>query len=216
MKKRIAILFALGIILVSGSVVYASDSQENSVGIDVFAKYEQSGTMHPTVILKDGAGTVTIDADTELAVFGAPDNAVTLVAYKIPQSEKEPWKWFKNCLSSQGKMVQPYDIYFQDAAGKRINALDAEFTIEFVQTGKEQMVCSVTTEGVVSVLESVTENGKCSFNADGSHYYVFVEKSGKGTPGKPEKPPKLPKPPKPEKPPKKETLSEFQIIEMIM
>lgn len=175
MKKRIVGLLAIVMTLVLGSVVSAAGAKKDVTDIEVQAKYRQSGEVHPSVLLKEGAGVIKIGADTAVSVTGAPEDAVKLVVHKIPESEAEAWNWFVQCLKDDGKVIQPYDIYFRDADGRRMNVKEVSFTIDMNQKTENLALYSLTTGGKSHQLELFSQEDQYSFTADGSNYYIFAE-----------------------------------------
>ena len=188
MKRGLICLLTVMLMLSLGITVFAADGEIASKEIDVQAKYTRLEHDVPPVDLEDASGTATMEDGAIIHVSDAPENAVSLVIYAIPKDEKEIWAWFNECLKNAGVLVQPYDIYFLDNNGNRLNADGAKISIERNGSSKNLSVYGVTTDGTAAELESSFANGVIVFITNGSHYYVLAEQSDESSSTEPSEP----------------------------
>lgn len=183
MKRILAFLLTTVCVFLSGMTCYAGnttlDRENNQTEVDVYAKSvgEKSGYSAPVA---DGSSSVVTDDGTEIVVSGVPDGVLTLYVVPIPKSETEAWNWFEKCMEGKGTDIRPYDIYFLDAKGNRINANGVTITVTLPVSYENPVVYSVTTDGRVTELRAVVNDGRIIFTADGSNYYVFADRVKSG------------------------------------
>lgn len=174
---RKILIFLLTIILLVGIALpcYAievSGEVGDSVTGNVYAKYV-SVVERDEIPVVDGNEETTTDDGYTISITGAPDNAVVLRVVPIPSAETAAWRWFAECIGSEKTILSIFDIYFEDANGKRINADGVKISISSVSG--EITVFSVTTIGNAVELSCTTANSSITFTANGSHYYVLAK-----------------------------------------
>lgn len=172
MKKLITIILIVLTVLSCGITAFAEAvSDKAEIPVNAKAQYHIEG-QYPAD-LEEGGAVVTVDDGTTITVTNAPNDAARLIVTPIPASERSAWTWITGCFKNTGTPVHTFDIYFVDESGSRINANGAVVTIDCTHCSGTPMVCSLTTEEKVTVLDST----RGTFTTDGSHYYVLAEKT---------------------------------------
>lgn len=174
---RKILIFLLATILLANISLpcYANEvsgEEGESVTGDVYAKYVSTVERDEIPVVDSNAESTTDDGYT-ISITGAPDNAVVLRVVPIPSAETAAWRWFAECIGSENTILSIFDIYFEDANGKRINADGVKISISSVSD--EITVFSVTTSGNAAELNCTTANSSITFTANGSHYYVLAK-----------------------------------------
>jgi hypothetical protein len=99
-----------------------------------------------------------------------------LVVREITAEETEAHGWFSNVLKEMGTRILPYDIYFEKN-GQRIPLNSKiQITITLPDNYTSPLICHVTTDGKVEVLQSNVTDGRISFETKHTGYYVLAEK----------------------------------------
>lgn len=176
MRRILSFLMAIALLFSITVPCYAVEISEDddTVTGDVYARYV-SAVEWDDVPVVDGNAEATTDNGYTVSVSGIPDNAVVLRVVPIPSAETAAWNWFADCIGSGATILSIFDIYFEDADGKRINADGVNISISSVDG--ETIVFSVSTSGNADEVDSVITNGSIAFTANGSHYYVLAKKT---------------------------------------
>ncbi len=180
MRKMRILCLIIGVLFATALPVQAEENPQQNMQGDVYARYVGESRPQDSLIV-DGAADVVTSDGYRISVSGAPSQAFILKAYSIPSSETEAWGWASGCLNNKTKMLCMMDIYFEDAAGNRINANDVKITVSS-PTGTQ--VYSLTTAGHTTKLHSAETSVGMQFTANGSHYYILVLR--KSAPEKPD------------------------------
>ena len=175
MKRKILFLLIAIFVLCTVIPVYAEDTNSNYEEVDVYAKYVRLEHGVPVINIYNGKGMATMDDGTTICVSGVPREAVAFVVYAIPEQEEDAWIWFKKCINDVGVLLQPYDIYFLDQYGNRLNVNQVNITIKQDDINKSHVIYGVTTKGKISKIDSKYSSSMLSFFANGSHYYTIVK-----------------------------------------
>lgn len=183
MRKLISGLLAILIVILLPLSAYAAESPESPSSIGVFAKYVRKVAGESSASVQGGRAQVSTGAGTTVSVSGAPETAGRLVVYPFPKSEKEAWQWIEEQMAGKEKVIQPYDIYFLNKDGGR---LDLGHVTVSIGSGRNMWVYGVSAAGQVTLLNSSFRDGKVWFTANGSSYYVLAERSGSGRPTAPD------------------------------
>ena len=171
MKRISVILIIIGVFISFCVPCYAAESSK-----EVYIRYIQSDD-NSGIPVSDGKAEIIMDDGVTISVTGIDDNAFILKVIPITSDNVEAWNWFYECINNEGVILSIYDIYFEDTEGNRINADNVSVTLTDIRTAP--LVFSVTTSGIVTKLDSHFINDSVTFMANGSHYYMLVEKSEK-------------------------------------
>ena len=128
--KRILSSIVVLLIFFSCSInCYAAEYKETRTG-DVYGKYNfYSNEGLYTAVSSDDFYEVTTDDGVHIRVSRL-NPELTLVVHQISKSEKECYNWFESCVSQNVVSFIPYDIFFLDPSGDRVElAPDIEITI---------------------------------------------------------------------------------------
>lgn len=180
MRKTIALFLSLFLLLSQSVAAFAIEEEKQA---DVYARAVRTTVgVYPSDI-DDDTAEVTTEDDITIIVTDIPEGAVRLMVVPVPKTEREAWAWITDCLEDTGTPIHTFDIYFEDAAGNRINADGAVVTIHCPHCSGTPKVCSLTTGGTVRVLNDSAQGASVTFTTDGSTYYVIADKAPADHPG---------------------------------
>lgn len=176
MRRILGFLLAIALMFSIALPCYAAEisEEDDTVTGDVYARYVSAVEWDDIPVVDGNAEATTANGYT-VSVSGIPDDAVVLRVVPIPSAEAVAWNWFAHCVDSDATILNIFDIYFEDADGKRINADGVNISISSVDG--ETIVFSVSTSGNADEVDSVITNGSIAFTANGSHYYVLAKKT---------------------------------------
>ena len=176
MRRILSFLLAIALMFSIALPCYAAEisEEDDTVTGDVYARYVSAVEWDDIPVVDGNAEATTANGYT-VSVSGIPDNAVVLRVVPIPSAETAAWNWFADCIGSGATILSIFDIYFEDADGKRINADGVNISISSVDG--ETIVFSVSTSGNAVEVDSAITNGCIAFTAIGSHYYVLAKKT---------------------------------------
>lgn len=176
MRRILGFLLAIALMFSIALPCYAAEisEEDDTVTGDVYARYVSAVEWDDIPVVDGNAEATTANGYT-VSVSGIPDNAVVLRVVPIPSAETAAWNWFADCIGSGATSLSIFDIYFEDADGKRINADGVNISISSVDG--ETIVFAVSTSGNAVELDSAISNGSIAFTANGSHYYVLAKKT---------------------------------------
>lgn len=158
---------------------YAAEDERQA---DVYVNAIRTGEGINEAPVENGTAVVTTDDGVVVTATQAPDGAVRLVVFQVPESEKEAWEWIRDCLGEDRTPVHGFEIYFEDADGNRIAADGPEITIECTHCDGTPSVCSLAADGTVRDLTDTADGSTVTFTTDGSGYYVLAGESGSEEP----------------------------------
>lgn len=176
MRRILSFLLAIALLFSITVPCYAAEISEgdDTVTGDVYARYVSAVEWDDVPVVDGNAETTTANGYT-VSISDIPDNAVVLRVVPIPSAETAAWIWFADCIGGGATILSIFDIYFEDADGKRINADGVNISISSVDG--ETIVFAVSTSGNAVEVDSVITNGSIAFTANGSHYYVLAKKT---------------------------------------
>ncbi len=181
MKKMIAILLGLILMMSCGITAFAAgsdtlDKDRKQTEIGVYAKYVDNSTTVGGAEVEDGKAEIVLPDGSEVIVDGVEDDTTQVVVYPIPETEAGPTAWIEENTDGKVTDVVPYYIYLVDEEGNISNPDGVTVTVDIPEGVSDPVVYSMDTEGNTSRLDSTEENGKVTFETDGSPYYVVAEK----------------------------------------
>lgn len=163
------------LLAMSLAVAAFAENTDDETEIGVYAKSEYHTEGAYPAVLEEGGATVILEGNMEVTVFGAPEEATELVIFPVKRSEQEAWDWINACFKGKGTPVHTFDIYFLNASGQRIEANGAEVTIDCPHCTTRPLVCSLSSDGTVQVLNTNGRSLSVTFTTNGSAYYILVE-----------------------------------------
>ena len=179
MKKLFMFFLACVIIGHSGTVCNAgSDSlgeKERQTDFGIYATYVAGETDSFTASVEDGEGEIRLPDGTVITVSDVPEEDWTLVVYPVADQNADAWEWFVACMEGKGRSIAPYEIYFLNQDGDRILADGVTIRILLPESMEQAAVFSLDHDGTAAELSSEIADGKISFQADGSYYYVLTD-----------------------------------------
>lgn len=175
MRKILCLILALVLMTFLAITSYASEVPEienDGMTGDVYAKYVNAVERNE-IPVQNGSAAV-IEGGYTVSVSGAPANAAFLRVISIPTGETAAWNWIAECIDDNITILSILDIYFEDIDGNRINASGVPVTV----TGADEdtVVFAVATNGNAVELSRNFADGRLSFTANGSNYYVLAKK----------------------------------------
>lgn len=176
MKKLLTVILTLVLLLSCSTVCFAAEESDTYTA-DVYAKYI-GNSAKTEIVVPDGADEIKVQLPdgTEIVVEDIPDDVYTLVIFPIPADEKEAHAWFTEVTSGKGTEIAPYEIYFVTAAGDKLVPNGAEITMGVPDSIDQPIVLAVDKNNTVTELATAVKDGKITFTADDSDYYVLAEK----------------------------------------
>ncbi len=178
--KVIASIFLSILLLLSCTVTSFAqeyDSVNNSAEINVSAKYSYY-TNDNIYTAEDNNGLYSLELGNGLKVYVNSPNqkSAILVVHLINENDTEAYKWFIDNLDSESGKIFPFDIYFRDVSGNRIE-LDksAEIKITFAETSKKYKAVTLSSNGKLDDLKFTLNNNNITFKAVPHNYYIVIE-----------------------------------------
>ena len=178
MKKLISSVIILILIFCCAVPCLAADTtltnEKRTASMEVSAQYiciyeEQDG-----YTVADGEGgvyTAVTDSGLKIIVRTGEQGDYRLVVHEITEQDKAAAAWFK-ALFAGSKNIAPLDIFLIDENGNRFELpADAEITLEGLKG--DQYVVGLS-GGRKNRIAAAVANGKITFKAVGSDYYVVV------------------------------------------
>lgn len=171
------ILFSVVVLLIFFSCpinCFASKYEEPHTG-NVYAKVNYYA--NPEIYTADSDNSqyvITTDDGTQITVHSNNLDLV-LVIHQITKDEKESYEWFESCVAQSEISFIPYDIFFLNASGERIE-LSHENEIAISPSNSAQYVLGLSYEGTVTDIPYSIIGDYITFTAtDTSNYYLLCK-----------------------------------------
>lgn len=174
MKRILSSIVVLFIFFSCSINCYAAEYKETRTG-DVYGKYNfYSNEGIYTAISSDGYYEVTTNNEVHIKVI-CPRTELTLVVHQISKNETECYDWFESCISQDVVSFIPYDIFFLDSSGERVElAPDIEITITKSQANESVLWLSY--DGTATPLAHSVNGDALAFKTTNSGgYYLLCE-----------------------------------------
>ena len=161
MKRVLSSIVVLLIFFSCSIHCYAAENEERHTG-DVYGKYVYySNEGMYAAAPNNGSYEVTTDNGVDIEVSSSSTD-LTLAVHQISKDEKECYDWFKSCIPQDVVSFIPYDFFFIDSAGKRVELLgDTEIAIS--KTVAYDSILWLSFDGEVVAIS----------HADGEHEAIF-------------------------------------------
>lgn len=160
--------------------------EEKQTTFGFYATYIAGETDYFTAPVENGESQISLPDKTVITVDGIPEEGLTLVVYPVTDRDKDAWKWFSACMEGKGSNIVPYEIYFLNKDGDRLQADGVTVSILLPESMETPAAFSLGRDGKVTELASEIVNGKIVFRTDGRYYYVLAERTGAVTPDTPD------------------------------
>lgn len=157
----------------------ATDTVPDSTDVEVYAKTAYNYPENCYIAGdEDGSYTVeTGDGTTLTVTLETPDSSLRLVVYRITESDSAAYAWIMGCTSGLGDSRLPYEIYFIDGDGNRVDAGSASVTITLPGGYGAPAAYSVTTAGAATRMSAAVSGDTIRFTIPASGYYVLASTS---------------------------------------
>lgn len=145
---------------------------------DVYARINYSSASGVyTATSNNGQYVVITDNGIQIMVNSNHSDLV-LVVHQIMKNEQNSYEWFESCIPQSVIGFIPYDIYFLNASGERIE-LSSENTITISISKSAQYVLGLSCEGNIINIPYSINDANITFTAStSSDYYVLCEEAG--------------------------------------
>lgn len=154
----------------------AALTESRETRIEVRARYIQESDRY-TAPVENGEAAAALADGSSVTVSGVTGNGLWLVVYPIPKTDAQGWSWFESCMAAYGTNIYPMDIYFVDQDGNRVEvSRTVTVTVETLETYASPVICHLSTEGNVTVMDSSVDGNRITFRTDHNSYYVLAEK----------------------------------------
>ena len=154
----------------------AAPTESRETRIEVRARYIQESDRY-TAPVENGEAAAALADGSSVAVSGVTGNGLWLVVYPIPKTDAQGWSWFESCMAAYGTNIYPMDIYFVDQDGNRVEvSRTVTVTVETLEAYASPVICHLSTEGNVTVMDSSVDGKRITFRTDHNSYYVLAEK----------------------------------------
>lgn len=175
------LLCSMGITCFAGESTLNDEKRRESFGI--YVTYVGGEREDYTAPVHDGSSEIKLPDGTVITVSDIPGGMLTLIIYPITDEDEKAWEWIQSCMAESGSHPVPYEIYFLDGDGNCFPADGVTITVTVPDSMKNPSVFSLGTDGNIKALAVQVRDRKITFKANGSRYFVLVEKEGKVTPG---------------------------------
>lgn len=183
MKKLLASAFVLVLLLAISVPIFAAGNDN----ISVSGKYVY--TAAPGIVeseLTDGKYEAVVEDIPVTVTPDTPQDDLRLVLKVIPETHEEAHDWFGDVLEDHGDKILPLDIHFVDEEENRVELHGTiRISVKIPEGFESPIVCYVSDEGQVTVMDSTIEDGFISWTTDHNSYYVLVERTGTVDPSAP-------------------------------
>ena len=154
----------------------AALTESRETRIEVRARYIQESDRY-TAPVENGEAAAALADGSSVTVSGVTGSGLWLVVYPIPKTDAQGWSWFESCMAAYGTNIYPMDIYFVDQDGNRVEvSRTVTVTVETLETYASPVICHLSTEGNVTVMDSSVDGNRITFRTDHNSYYVLAEK----------------------------------------
>lgn len=187
-KRIIAAMISVALVgciqLMAAAETGKIETPGQSVSIEVKAVYvESSETGVYKGEVKEGSSSIKTENGVNVAVSGDKetfDDGVMLVVKEITEEETGAFSWFSEVLKEVGTNILPLDIYFEKNGQKvQVNSR-VRVTITLPEGYINPVVCYVSTDGQVEILQCTVEDGKITFEVEHFSYYVLADRKDAG------------------------------------
>ncbi len=148
---------------ISVKAVYIGSDDQN-----VYYNNISGGTS--SVITRNGIAVIVTGGEEAFEL------GTKLVVREITAEETEAYGWFSGVLKETGTDIMPFDIYFEMDGQKIPLNSKIKITVNLPDGYTTPVICYVTTDGRVEVIQSDVRDGKISFETDHMSYYVLADK----------------------------------------
>lgn len=178
MKKIIPIFLSLVLMITLTTPCFALNSETATVK----ATYMKSEKGIFKSKIKDNRAKIILPEGTEIEVEGNLKEELFLVVIPIQKKDENAYSWFESVLKDYGTNIYPFDIYFDDEQGNKINVNgELKITISIKNEYKEPIICYTDTYGKTTVIDSFKDGNKISFTTNHNSFYSIVEKKAEIT-----------------------------------
>lgn len=181
MKRILPLLLAVLLMFSIPVTVFAVEDQGESV--DVTAKYIKTVEGEYASEVVDGRAEIELPDGTTVSITGIPEAEPFIKVIPVPQAETEAITWFEGVIEGIGTEPWPYMILLVDGDGNEKNANGVTVTMDIPDGINDPIVIAVDSDGTKTELAATVKDGKITFEADGSDFYVVAEKAASTDPG---------------------------------
>ncbi len=172
MKRIIASVIAVFISCLFSINCFAAEYSEE-LKSSVYGKYNYySNEGIYTTTADNGEYSLTTENGVLISVASLNSDYV-LVVHQISSENKDFYDWFYNQIDNLEKNAVPYDIYFLNGDGERVE-LSSEDTIKIQASNSSQHISKLSYDGKIYDVSYSNSNGYLIFNADSTDGYYFV------------------------------------------
>lgn len=171
--KRILSSIVVLLIFFSCSInCYAAEYKETRTG-DVYGKYNYySNKGIYTATVSDGSYEVITDNGVQIKV-SCSSTELTLVVHQISKSEEECYNWFESCVSQDVISFIPYDIFFLDSSGEKVE-LSPNMEITISKTKANESILLLSYDGTATPLTYTVNGDRFVLKATNSGGYFLL------------------------------------------
>ncbi|MCD8120593.1 MAG: hypothetical protein LUE29_14150 [Lachnospiraceae bacterium] len=176
MAVMLICIMVLSCLSVAASAGETNLAETGDQDVDVYAKtiYNWPENCY-TAEEKDGCYTVeTADGTIITVTPGESDASLRLVVYQIVSDDSEAYTWIMDCTDGIGDERWPYEIYFIDESGNRVEIGNASVSITLSDGCGEYFAYQVKSDGTVSRMSSSMGDGAINFTVSTNGFYVLV------------------------------------------
>ena len=173
--KRILSSIVILLLFFSCSInCYAVEYNETRTN-DVYGKYNYYSNEGMYTAVSSGCSyEVTTDNEVHIKVSYSRTE-LTLVVHQISKNEKACYDWFESCITQDVVSFIPYDIFFLDSSGDRVElASDIEITVS--KSHSNESVLSLSYDGTATPLTHSVNGDTLVFKTtNNGGYYLLCE-----------------------------------------
>ncbi|MCD7954820.1 MAG: hypothetical protein LUG93_03515 [Lachnospiraceae bacterium] len=154
-------------------------TETDNLDVDVYAKAIYTWPENCYIAgEEDGSYTVETDDGTVITVTSENlDSSLRLVVYRITGDDSEAYAWIMECTEGLGSDRLPYEIYFIDESGNRVEAANASVVITLPDGYGTPSVYQVASSGTAGRMSSVAGESTVSFFISSSGFYMLMSVS---------------------------------------
>lgn len=174
MKRILSSIVVLLIFFSCSANCYAAEYNETRTG-GVYGKYNfYSNEGIYTAVSNNGCYELTTDDGVKIKIYSSSID-LTLIVHQISKGEKECYNWFENCIPQNVVSFVPYDIFFLDPSGERVE-LTSDIEIAISESHTNESILWLAYDGsTFSIKHYVNDNSLVFKTISNGGYYLLCK-----------------------------------------
>lgn len=175
--KRILSIITVLFVLFSCSINCFAAGNGNTISGNVYGKYNYFSDANVYTANSDNGKYQIETEDGVKIIIRSKSSDLILIVHQISKDEKEAYEWIKSCVPQSIIRYIPYDIFFLNASGERIE-LSSEDEVTISSINQNQYILGLSSDGNITEISCAKYNERITFKVSTiSNYYLLCEKA---------------------------------------